>query len=60
MVEDIQTRIKKDVRKRLENLDFVRKQSYSEIIDLLVTFYENNKEAFKKWQEQKNKKTTKK
>lgn len=43
MAEDCQTRIKKEVKKRLDELDFVRrKESYSETISTLIDFYCNH------------------
>ena len=41
--------IKKSVKDRLGNLDFVRKQTFEEIIENLMNFYDKNKTVYKKW-----------
>ncbi len=41
--------INKQKKDRLGNLDFVKKQSYEEIIEILMDFYEKHKPQFKKW-----------
>jgi hypothetical protein len=54
--EDCQVRIKKLIKQDLENLEFVRKKhSYSQIVNLLICFYKDNKGGFEKWQKNKNK-----
>jgi len=45
--------IKKEIKDRLKNLDFVRKQSYEEIIEILIDFYEENKPQFERWKKKK-------
>ena len=47
-------RISKEKKSRLQNLDFVRKQSDEKIIEELMDFYEQNKEVHKKWKEKQN------
>ncbi len=43
----------KRVIARLENLDFVRKQSNEKIVEILMDFYEENKPQFEKWRKKK-------
>ena len=45
--------IKKETKERLKNLDFVKKNTWGEIIEILVDFYEENKKEFKKWRKKK-------
>jgi len=52
--EDTSIRIKRRVKDNLENLDFVRKQSDSQIVGILIEFYLENKVLFEK-QYEKNK-----
>lgn len=48
--EDVQTRLKLSVKDRLDKLDFVkRKDTYSQTIDTLISFYLENKGGFKEW-----------
>lgn len=42
MSEDTSLRIKKKVKKKLLELDFVRRQSESELVLYLVEFYQKN------------------
>lgn len=44
----------KEIKKKLQNLDFVRKQSDEKIIEILMNFYEDNKGQFEKWNKKKN------
>lgn len=44
-------RISKLRKQRLENLGFVKKQSYEKIIEELMDFYDQNKEVYYKWKE---------
>ena len=39
--------IKKSIKDRLENLEFVQKQSFEKIIETLMDFYDSNKKEFK-------------
>jgi hypothetical protein len=42
--KDCQTRVKKEVKKRMDKLDFVeRKTTDSQIVETLIDFYENHK-----------------
>ncbi|MFC1801243.1 hypothetical protein ACFLZB_02175 [Nanoarchaeota archaeon] len=41
--KDTSIRIKRDTKRRLENLDFVKKQSYNEIIVELIKKYRKSK-----------------
>ena len=43
----------KRIKERLRNLDFVRKDSYEEVIETLMNFYEDNKTQFEKWKTKK-------
>ena len=36
-------RINKSTKEQLENLDFVRKDTYNEILEKLISFYEKKK-----------------
>ena len=45
--------IMKSIKKRLQNLDFVRKHTDEKIIKILMDFYEENKKEFKKWRKKK-------
>ena len=52
-----QTKIKKAVKDKLDDLEFVkRKETYSETIDTLTSFYEAHKTTFQKWWNKKQKK----
>lgn len=42
MSKDTSMRIKKEVKERLLNLDFVKRQSESDLILYLIDFYEKN------------------
>jgi predicted transcriptional regulator len=41
-------RISKDTKERIENLDFVRKDTFDQILNILIAFYEKNKKRIKK------------
>ena len=46
--------IKKSIKDRLEDLDFVKKKhSFENVIEILMDFYEKNKLAPKKWKKKK-------
>jgi len=45
--------IKKSIKDRLQNLDFVRKTPDEKIIETLMDFYEDNKPKFEKWKKKK-------
>tara|TARA_B100002003_G_C13826387_1_gene406443 strand:+ start:291 stop:452 length:162 start_codon:yes stop_codon:yes gene_type:complete len=47
--QDPNIKVKKEVKEKLENLDFVKKHTNSEIIGMLIKFYESHKNIFKKW-----------
>lgn len=57
--DDCQTKIKKAVKDKLDDLEFVkRKETYSQTIETLMAFYDNHKPTFQKWwkkQQQKKK-----
>ena len=53
---DCQTRIKRRVKEDLQNLDFVRKDSDSDIVETLISFYKSHKSLFDKWRMKKQKK----
>jgi hypothetical protein len=40
---DTSIRVKSKTKKELENLDFVRKHTYNEIIEYLVEFYKKSR-----------------
>ena len=42
MSEDTSMRIKKELKRRLLNLDFVKRQSESDIVKYLVDYYEKS------------------
>lgn len=44
----------KRLKDRLKNLDFVRKQSDEKIVEILMDFYEGNKEEFVKWKKRRD------
>lgn len=44
MSRDTSMRIKKEVKERLLNLDFVKRQSESDLVSYLIDFYEKNKD----------------
>jgi hypothetical protein len=48
-------RMLKSKKKRLHNLDFVKKQSDEKIVEILMDFCEENKKEFEKWWKKKNK-----
>lgn len=37
------------LKARLQNLEFVRKHSDEKIVEILMDFYEENKQQFEKW-----------
>ena len=41
-------RIEKETKEKIENLDFVRKDTYNQILLKLIEFYEENKKGAKK------------
>jgi len=41
-------RIEKSIKEELENLDFVRKNTYNQILSKLMEFYNKNKSGTKK------------
>ncbi len=43
MLEDTSMRIKKEVKRKLLDLDFVKRQSENDIVKYLIEFYEKNK-----------------
>lgn len=45
--------IKKSIKDKLQNLDFVKKHSDEQIIELLMDFYEDNKDKFERWLKKK-------
>ena len=46
--------VKKEIRERMKNLEFVKKHSYGEIMTILMDFYEENKPQFnKRWKKKK-------
>jgi len=47
-------RITKDTKNKIENLDFVRKDTFDQILLKLIKFYEKNKKRCKKWVFKKN------
>ena len=48
MSVDTSMRIKKEVKERLLNLDFVKRQSENDLILYLIEFYEKNKKKDKR------------
>ncbi|MEK6932371.1 MAG: hypothetical protein AABW56_01095 [Nanoarchaeota archaeon] len=42
MLEDTSMRIKKEVKRKLLDLDFVKRQSENDIVKYLIEFYEKN------------------
>ena len=53
--DDCQPKVKRHVKEELEGLDFVRKHSFSKIVEILLLFYKDHKKEFIKWQTKKNK-----
>jgi len=48
--DDCQTKLKKVVKDKLDELEFVkRKETYSQTIETLTSFYESHKTTFQKW-----------
>ena len=43
MLGDTSMRIKKDIKRKLLDLDFVKRQSENDIMKYLIEFYEKNK-----------------
>jgi hypothetical protein len=41
-------RINQDTKEKIENLDFVRKDTFDQILNKLIIFYEKNKKRDKK------------
>jgi len=41
-------RINQDTKEKIENLDFVRKDTFDQILNKLIDFYEKNKKRCKK------------
>ena len=41
-------RIEKSIKEELENLDFVRKDTFNQILSKLISFYNKNKKGVKK------------
>jgi len=41
-------RINQDTKEKIENLDFVRKDTFDQILNKLMKFYEKNKKRCKK------------
>jgi len=57
MGEDCQTRVCKDVLKRLDELKNVdRKLSYSKRIETLLNFYDKHKKEYEIWMKKQEKK----
>ena len=55
--DDCQTKLKKVVKDKLDDLEFVkRKETYSQTIETLTSFYESHKITFQKWWKKKQKK----
>ena len=55
--DDCQTKLKRAVKDKLDDLEFVkRKETYSQTIETLTAFYEDNIDIFKKWQKKNQKK----
>ncbi len=48
MLQDTSMRIKKEVKKRLLELDFVKRQSESDIVLYLIEFYEKSNKRKKR------------
>lgn len=58
MVNDnCQTKLRKVVKDKLDDLEFVRrKETYSQTIETLTAFYEAHKPIFEKWWKKNKKK----
>lgn len=54
--KDAPMSIRKETKERLDDLDFVKKISYSKILETLMDFYEAHKPQFEKWNNQKEQK----
>jgi hypothetical protein len=46
--ESTTIRINKDTKEKIENLDFVRKNTFDQILNQLIVFYEKSKKRDKK------------
>lgn len=54
MVGDVcQPKVKRNVKEEIENLEFVRKHSFSRIVEILLLFYKDHKKEFKEWYKKK-------
>ena len=51
--DDCQERIKRSILKKLDDLNVDRKKSYSNRIELLLNFCDENKIKFEKWVKKK-------
>jgi hypothetical protein len=45
--ESTTIRISKETKEKIENLDFVRKDTFDQILNKLISFYEKNKKVTK-------------
>ena len=55
--DDCQTKLKRAVKDKLDELEFVRrKETYSQTIETLTAFYESHKTTFQKWMKKQKKK----
>tara|TARA_Y100000034_G_scaffold82897_1_gene99292 strand:- start:1267 stop:1437 length:171 start_codon:yes stop_codon:yes gene_type:complete len=53
--QDPAIKLRTEIKEKLENLDFVRKHTHSQIIENLIEFYEEYKGVFEKWMKEKKK-----
>lgn len=55
--DDCQTKLKRAVKDKLDELEFVkRKETYSQTIETLTAFYEAHITIFQKWMKKQKKK----
>jgi len=55
--DDCQTKLKRAVKDKLDELEFVkRKETYSQTIETLTAFYEAHIPTFQKWMKKQKKK----